>query len=260
MSPEVTGVATAGPPGVRAGEKLARGHQRTSPRGIAVLFDLVDAAPGSRQARLNLDDVPLQSLFDGYSRRMVAEGTQELGRTGVATVKRWLEATTFIELPFDVYNHTLDCTIAHIGGVKRFDLQGYYLTGNKGPIFVESKRYSTPGGQYKEFLRFLAIAYSSTVKEDKELGGHKERHFLWVTFHPFNLENWSVFESHEHMCLALSKNPELLGGEEIDQNLVREVSSRIMVLLFNPKQEAISLTRQELKAVRLHIDRKANSL
>lgn len=192
---------------------------------------------------------------------MVAEGTQELGRKGVATVKRWLEATTYIELPFDVYNNTLDCTIAHFGGVKRFDLQGYYLTGNKGPIFVESKRYDSAGGQYKEFLRFLAIAYSSTVEERRVYGAHKERHFLWVTFHPFNLEHWSAFESHEHMILALSKNPDMLAEEEsVDEDLVREVASRIMVLVFNPKQEGLSLTRDELKAVRLQIDRKANSL
>lgn len=191
---------------------------------------------------------------------MTAEETQELGREGVAIIKRWLEATTFIELPFDAYHHKLDCTLPHLAGKKVLDLQGHYLTGTKSPIVVECKRYTSPGGQYKEFLHFLAIAYSSTVKEQEDLGGARERHFLWVTFHPFNLDNWTGLETREHMVKALDQFPEYLAGREIDEDLAREVSSRVMVLVFNPKQESISLTRQELKIVRVHIDRKADSL
>lgn len=191
---------------------------------------------------------------------MTAEETQELGRQGVAIIKRWLEATTFIELPFDAYHHKLDCVLPHLDGKKVFDLQGHLLTGSKGPIVVESKRYTTPGGQYKEFLHFLAIAYSSTVKEIEDLGGARERNFLWVTFHPFNLDNWTALETRDQMVKALETHPNYLKGRTIDEDLVRDVSSRVMVLVFNPKQENLSLTRQELKIVRVHIDRKADSL
>lgn len=193
---------------------------------------------------------------------MTAEETQELGREGVAIIKRWLEATTFIELPFDAYHHKLDCVIPHLGANKKkvFDLQGHFLIDKKSPIVVESKRYTTPGGQYKEFLHFLAIAYSSTVKEIEDLGGSRDRHFLWVTFHPFNLENWTALETREQMIKALELHPDYLDKRGIDEDLIREVASRVMVLVFNPKQENLSLTRQELNIVRVHIDRKADSL
>lgn len=193
---------------------------------------------------------------------MTAEETQELGRKGVAIIKRWLEATTFIELPFDAYHHKLDCVLPHLGTKKTkiFDLQGHFLTGRKAPIVVESKRYTSPGGQYKEFLHFLAIAYSSTVKEVEDLGGARERHFLWVNFHPFNLDNWTALETRDQMVKALTEHPDYLAGRDIDEDLVRQVASRVMVLVFNPKQENLSLTRQELKIVRVHIDRKADSL
>ena len=191
---------------------------------------------------------------------MTAEETQELGREGVAIIKRWLEATTFIELPFDAYNNTLDCIQPHLDGRKTFDLKGHYLIGKKEPIVVECKRFSSPGGQYSEFLHFLAIAYSSTVKEQDDLGGARARHFLWVTFHPFNLANWAQLETRDQMVKALVEHPEYLQGRDIDEGLVRDVSSRIMVLVFNPKQEALSLTRNELNTFRVHIDRKADSL
>jgi hypothetical protein len=106
----------------------------------------------------------------------------------------------------------------------------------------------------------LAIAYSSTVKEKEDLGGARERHFLWVTFHPFNLDNWTALETRDQMAKALEHHPGYLDGRQIDEDLLREVSSRVMVLVFNPKQENLSLTRQELKLFRVHIDRKAESL
>ncbi|RAX47311.1 hypothetical protein DQ353_19235 [Arthrobacter sp. AQ5-05] len=127
-------------------------------------------------------------------------------------------------------------------------------------MIVESKRYTTPGGQYKEFLHFLAIAYSSTISEKERLGGYRKRHFIWVTFHPFNLENWTALETRDQMVKALENHPEYLKDRVIDEDLVRDVASRIMVLVFNPKQENLSLSRDELKMVRVHLDRKAESL
>lgn len=198
---------------------------------------------------------------------MVAEETQELGRTGIAIIKRWIEATTFIELPFDAYNHSVNCTARHLNGkdgkpgLKRFDLGGYYLTGRKSPLFIEGKRYSSAGGQYPEFREFLAIAYSATALQIFEHGGStNEPHFMWVTFHPFNLRRWSNLEHHSELELALKAHPGYLGGKAIDQDLVRAVASRVSVLVFNPKQEELSLTSDELIAVRGVINRKADGL
>jgi hypothetical protein len=189
-----------------------------------------------------------------------AEEIQEIGRRGVATLKRWLEATTFIELPYDAYNHSADCLVPHLAGKKKFDLSGYFLTGSKRPIMIESKTYSTPGGQYKEFQRFLCIAYSSAIKELEDVGVDRERHFLWVTFHPFNLEHWARLESRDQLVQALALHPGYLNSRAIDEDIVRRVAGRIMVLVFNPKQEEISLTKDELRLVRTVINRKALEL
>jgi hypothetical protein len=191
----------------------------------------------------------------------VPEDVQELGRRGVAAVKRWLEATTYLELPFDAYNHAVDCLIAHSAGVKQFDLDGYYLTDDKDPITVECKAYTTTGAQYREFRLFLAIAYSSTWEERSKFAGkYRKRHFLWVTKHPFSLGKWPVLESHDEMRDALILHPEYLAGEEMDENLLRDVSSRIMVLVYSDKQSALSLTPDELRRVRTQLDRKAREL
>lgn len=73
------------------------------------------------------------------------EDIQELGREGAAILKRWLEATTYMELPFDAYNHKIDCTVFTLGGMKKqLDLAGYMLVDKKAPVFVECKRYTTP--------------------------------------------------------------------------------------------------------------------
>jgi len=191
---------------------------------------------------------------------MPAEEVHEIGRQGVATIKRWLEATTYIELPWDAYNHTLDCTVPHLAGMKIFDLHGHYLTGEKQHIIIECKKYTSPRGQFTEFQHFLAIAYSSTVKTIEELGGDWGHHFMWVTFHPFNLDNWSKLETHGQLRRALEAHPEYLDGRAIDADVLRAVADRITVLVFNPKQESLSLTRTELEQIRPILNRKGVSL
>lgn len=39
-----------------------------------------------------------------------AEANHELGREGVFKVKAWLEATTHLTMPWNVYDHTAVCT------------------------------------------------------------------------------------------------------------------------------------------------------
>jgi hypothetical protein len=189
------------------------------------------------------------------------EDIQEIGREGAATLKRWLEATTYMELPFDAYNNKIDCTVFTVGDKKKqLDLVGYMLVGKKAPVFVECKRYKTPGGQYKEFIKFLAIAYGQTAKEIEDFGESRPSEFYWVTFHPFNLDNWTKLETYDHMKLALETHPDYLGGADFDEQLAHALASRVTVLVFNPKQEGLSLTRHELEAIRPTLQRKVKTL
>lgn len=190
----------------------------------------------------------------------MAEEIQEIGRQGAATIKRWLEATTYIELPYDAYNYKIDCMVETFNGQKQFDLRGHMLSGEKTPVIVEAKKYRTAGGQYQEFMKFLAIAYASTAKEFEVYGDCRKASYFWVTFHPFNLDNWSKFESFDHMKKALDKHPEYIKGHTINNDLLIQVSSRITVLVFNPKQEHLSLSRSELEKIRPYLDRKVATL
>lgn len=188
------------------------------------------------------------------------EDIQEIGRKGAATLKRWLEATTYLELPFDAYNNKIDCSFPTFTGTKNFDLVGYTVSGERFPVIIEAKTYSSPGRQYTEYMKFLAIAYAVTAKELSVYGSTRKPYFYWITFHPFNLDNWTKLETVEHVKLALSQHPEYITGHDVSDTLAHDVASRVMVLVFNPKQEALSLTRTELEKIRPILQRKAVTL
>lgn len=200
-----------------------------------------------------------------YDARMSsdAEFTQELGREGVAIIKRWLEATTFIELPFDAYHHKKEVTILHPGGKKKLDLGGHYLTGRKSPVYVECKRYSSPGRQHKEFRRLLAIAYGNIQREREIYEDPKydsNANYIWVTFNPFAQDRWPSLETHSELGQGLHENTDVHNGDAMDDEVARAVADRFTVLVFNKKQERLSLNREELMLVRTVIDRKAEAL
>jgi hypothetical protein len=49
-------------------------------------------------------------------------------------MKRWLESTTYLELPFNAYEHTAVCTEVRLDGEKKvFDLSGFFLEITDGP-------------------------------------------------------------------------------------------------------------------------------
>lgn len=192
-----------------------------------------------------------------------AEFTQELGREGVATVKRWLEATTFLELPWDAYHHKKEVTILHPGGKKKLDLAGHYLTGRKNRVLVECKRYSSVGRQHKEFRRLLAIAYGAVQRErddyeDAQYDSNAQ--YIWVTYNPFAQEEWVTLETRDQLVRGLVENADVHKDGDVDEDLARAVADRFTVLVFNKKQEELSLNREELMLVRTVLDRKADSL
>lgn len=190
-----------------------------------------------------------------------AEATQEQGRRGVAITKRWLEATTFIELHWNAYEHESMCELEMLdGSIKRFDLAGLFLTGSKSPVVVENKSYTQVGDQPDQYLEFLAHAYSYSAKIKSSSRSDDKREFIWVTTHPFAQSNWMKLHEPDHIRSALQKYPALLHGNAIDDELVRVVASRVWVLVFNPKQERLSLDADELSKVHTALKRKASTL
>lgn len=196
---------------------------------------------------------------------MPAEAVQEQGRRGVQTVKRWLEATTFIELQWNVYENTRYCSLQLLdGSIKRWDLAGSFLTGDRQMIYVENKDYSSAGDQARQFQEFLVNCYSATAY-GVQTWGEEHAEFVWVTTHPFGpMAQWSKLATRDSIVAAveaaLAEDDGLLGGAPVDRDLADVVASRTWVLVFNKKQTELSLDRRELDIVLAALKRKESTL
>lgn len=190
---------------------------------------------------------------------MPAESVQQDGIDGVNLAKRWLESTTWIELPFNVYTNAPVCTLRRLDQqVKRYDLFGSILRNPPAPLYVEVKNYTTPSSkQPKEHWEFLANAYSITAQDLKD-GTDGRREFMWITRHPFSQTDWADLTSAERIKDALTvHHPECLAGEQLDADLLATVSQRLWLLVVHKRQEELTLTAQELAMVEGTLNRKA---
>lgn len=187
---------------------------------------------------------------------MPRETAQERGRVGAKVAQRWLEATTFIELPFNSYKNEPLCTVTCLdGSSKAFDLVGYFYDDDHTPVSVEVKNVTSDDHLREHFQEFLAVAYSSTAKLDEG------RNFMWVSWHPFGpMTKWATLSSMGEIQDALTTHVALLGGNPIDLNLLKKVSDRIWVLTFNDRQQELSLDVDELAQVQAKLGRKKSTL
>ncbi|MFD6516599.1 hypothetical protein [Rhodococcus sp. NPDC060176] len=193
---------------------------------------------------------------------MPREATQEQGRIGARTAQRWLEATTFVELPWNSYKNEALCEVECLNdSVKVFDLAGYFLKEERTPVSVEVKNVTTDSHLREKYHEFLAVAYSSTARRLSKSRADDKRNFMWVSWHPFGpMNRWAHLESPDEIQTALSSHKELLGDHEVDQQILRTVSERTWVLTFNPKQESLSLDADELAKVLTALPRKKSTL
>lgn len=192
---------------------------------------------------------------------MPGEQSHQGGQDAVLFTKRWLESSTYIELPWNAYYSAAMCQVRCLDGSKKgFDLGGLFLD-DKGFIYVENKGVTTSGDQHQEYRKFLAIAYSSTAQNIKE-GADRRATYIWVTTYPFvrALRDWKALETHGAIKAALKEFPQLLGGESIDEDLLRLVASRVWVLLLNRKQSRLFLTADEVTRVHGVLNRKDGGL
>jgi hypothetical protein len=187
---------------------------------------------------------------------MPRETAQERGREGAKIAQRWLEATTFIELPLNSYKNEPQCTVVCLdGSPKAFDLVGYFYDDDHTPVSVEVKNVTSDDHLREHFQEFLAVAYSSTARLDEG------RNFMWVSWHPFGpMSRWASLSSMNEIQLALQAHPQLLGGQTVDLNILKLVSERVWVLTFNERQQALSLDVDELGLVQATLKRKKSTL
>ncbi|AZH79160.1 MULTISPECIES: hypothetical protein [Microbacterium] len=190
---------------------------------------------------------------------MSAEATQEKGRRGVAHTKRWLEATTFVELQFNAYEDEGMCELELLSGTKVFDMYGSMLGPNRRPVYVENKDDTNVSRLYSAYQEFLANAYSATARRI-QVAKDQKAEFMWVSTHPFNQAGWGKLATPDEVKTALGKYPGVLGATTVDDELLRTVASRIWVLVMNHRQLDISLTHEEVQLVMGPLKRKVPTL
>lgn len=185
-----------------------------------------------------------------------AEENHEAGRQGVLGVKAWLEATTYLTMPWTVYDNAPMCTRLRLDGeVKRYDLAGHFIGAPKRPAVVEVKAYNNVGAQPTEYVEFLANAYSTTAQEIATRGDTATE-FIWVTSHPFSQTKWRELTSRAELEAAINKHPACLGpNHQVDPDLLVTVADRLWLLVRHERQAEISLTRTELFKIYEHLER-----
>jgi hypothetical protein len=190
---------------------------------------------------------------------MSAEATQEIGRRGVAHTKRWLEATTHVELRFNAYQDEALCELELLSGTKIFDMFGFMLGPNRRPVYVENKDDTNYSRLYTAYQEFLANAYSATARRIQSTKDQKAE-FMFVSTQPFNQSGWTTLATPDEIHKALKKHPEVLGEATVDDELVRLVAQRIWVLVMHQRQVEISLTHEEVMLVMPILKRKEPTL
>lgn len=186
-----------------------------------------------------------------------AEPIQQKGLDGVALAKRGLESTTWIELPFNAYRNDSVCRVELLQGSKLFDMFGYIFGESNISLYVEVKNYdgnaSKLEGYYKEFL---AHAYSATARRKRD-NISEQAEFMFVTTHPFGLSKWTDNFNPSRIRDAVDSNTHVLGGQSIDDNLLKETSDLVHLLVLSKRQERFMLTTSELHKIEEVLQRKA---
>jgi hypothetical protein len=191
-----------------------------------------------------------------YAVDMVAEGAHVDGLVGVKKAQQFLESTTFIQLPWNVYENMNQTTFIRLDKKpKRFDLAGHFLGPRRRPLAVENKAYTTVGSQPEDYTEYLANAYSITAR-DCEDGVDTEREYMWLTTHPFSQGKWLRLRTLDEIVAALKKHPEALGGGEPDNELLNMVASRLWVVLMHDRNHELVLERKELYKIHEVLERK----
>lgn len=185
---------------------------------------------------------------------MATETSHKVGEEGVTEVKEWLEATTRYAFTFTVYDSATMCTRRRLDGSKKtFDLEGSTVPRHSGevpkPVSVEVKKYSSAADQKPQFREFLATADSHTALEVKEVGD-PEREFVWVTYHPFNLTDWSKLHDVNYLKGCVEEHSSLLGDEKINLDLLARVAERTSLFVVGQRQVDLRLDKIELSVIR----------
>jgi hypothetical protein len=185
---------------------------------------------------------------------MPGEDLHEIGADGARRAKEWLEATTRVKASWTNTDPKWSRRMTFnwpSGKQTQFSLDlGGLLCGGEfdNDIFMaECKKYSTPGDQGTHYLSYLAKCYVIASNPQCYVD-----HFMWITWCPFNVQDWNKLLSKEWIERALHKHSADVFGEippaevssHIDDEVVAWVADRLWMIVLSEKQEKLVITRE----------------
>ena len=175
---------------------------------------------------------------------MSGEAIQAKGADGARRAKLWLEATTRANVPWvnpdpvAVPKLSFDWVSS---GTFSFDLGGTLIGGEVAnqEFLGECKKYENAYDQNKLYIEYLAKCYVARFRRPDRCDN-----FMWITWSPFATTTWSDLISPEHVRKAVMKeSTRALGVNEedalgkLDEELCKEVASRLWIIVLSEKQE-----------------------
>lgn len=159
---------------------------------------------------------------------MPGEDLHEIGADGARRAKEWLEATTRVKASWTNTDPKWSRRMTFkwpSGKQTQFSLDlGGLLCGEDfdNDIFMaECKKYSSPGDQGTHYLSYLAKCYVIATNPQCYVD-----HFMWITWCPFNVQDWNKLLSKDWIERALHKHSADVFGEILPMKSLRTLTMR----------------------------------
>jgi hypothetical protein len=187
---------------------------------------------------------------------MFGEEAHAVGAEGVQKAKRWLEATTRVDVQWIYPEEAARKKLAfkwHDESSFVYDMGGVFRGGplSNQTFMAEVKHYSAVGNQGPMYEEYLARCYRAR----QAIPGFTEQ-FMWITWHPFSLGSWAKLTTAEAVREAVIKHsPKALGvpfdqaASAVDDSVCAEVAETLWLILLSDKHELLMLSEVDRAAV-----------
>lgn len=187
---------------------------------------------------------------------MFGEDAHAAGADGVQKAKRWLESTTRLDANWIYPEEASRNKLAyqwHDGSTFIFDMGGVFRGGDlANKTFVaEVKNYNAAGSQGTMYVEYLARCYRA-----REVSPGLTEQFMWITWHPFSVTNWSkLTTAAEVRSAVLQHSVRALGVplEEaesvVDDTICAQIADSLWLLVLSNKHELLMLSDLDRAAV-----------
>lgn len=196
---------------------------------------------------------------------MSGERQHAKGQEGAQRAKRWLEATTRVNVlwvnpePMALPKLTFRWLT---GGTFSFDLAGVLVGGNQAneEFFAECKKYDNAYDQGQLYDEYLAKCYVALNFQPSRCD-----HFMWITWSPFATTRWDSLCRSASVQAAVLKNSERALGvpieeasSKIDSDVCDTVASRLWIIVLSERQEEhLVLSPEHQGLIRAHVAERA---